>query len=155
MARKEYLQALQDRFLDLPAPRRKQLAMCTLLEPRFRNFAFMDDAEKRQAMQDLRTEWANNWRGPVAAKPAAKPAANNVSLEELLAESDDDEPTLALANAEGDDLENYLLAPQVDMQTDVLAWWRGRRHVYPTVARMARQFLATSAGWNGFSVQPV
>ena len=98
-------------------------------------------------MQDLRTEWANNWHGPVAAKPAAKPAANNVSLEELLAESDDEEPPLAMANAEGDDLENYLLAPQVDMQTDVLAWWRGRRPVFPENNRPVSVIFLKTTGW--------
>jgi len=48
-----------------------------------------------------------------------------------------------------DQLEKYLAMPDEPANIDILVWWRKNKHLFPDVARMARQFLAcpaTSAG---------
>ena len=43
------------------------------------------------------------------------------------------------------ELERYLAEPTIDSYTDILGWWRGNEHIYPRLARIARDYLAISA----------
>jgi hAT family C-terminal dimerisation region len=43
------------------------------------------------------------------------------------------------------ELNRYLEAPAVDAHTDILEWWKQHAHVYPGLARIARDYLAIPA----------
>jgi hypothetical protein len=55
------------------------------------------------------------------------------------------EATRAQATMEGSETARYLCEPPVDLNTDPLHWWKLNEHRFPTVARMARDYLAICA----------
>ena len=44
-----------------------------------------------------------------------------------------------------DDLDVYLSMPDVELDTDIQDWWCKNAHMFPSVAKMARQFLSPPA----------
>ena len=43
---------------------------------------------------------------------------------------------------QGDELQRYLKDPPAPVKADILDWWKGNESSYPTLATMARDFLA-------------
>ena len=103
----------------------------------------------------LRAAWDADWR------PAGAPAP--IETETDTGDGDDDNvynslsrflgETVATQDPAGpaivDQLAKYLAMPDESANIDILVWWRKNKHLFPDVARMARQFLAcpaTSAG---------
>ena len=53
--------------------------------------------------------------------------------------------TTAIEEHIGDDLDLYLNLPDVEVDTDIQDWWCKNAHRFPSVAKMARQFLSAPA----------
>lgn len=43
------------------------------------------------------------------------------------------------------ELNLYLLCPRAPKETDILQWWKCNAHLYPTIAKMARDYLCIPA----------
>ncbi|XP_069842782.1 E3 SUMO-protein ligase ZBED1-like [Dendropsophus ebraccatus] len=54
------------------------------------------------------------------------------------------DPTESMPEAH-QQLENYIVEPVCKRTTDPLAWWNSNRHRFPTLARLARQYLVIPA----------
>lgn len=66
-ARGEYAKSLKERFqTKLPSAVHRQYAIATLLDPRCRQYTFMDSGERDEAVEQLQEEWRTNWKGPAA-----------------------------------------------------------------------------------------
>ena len=53
------------------------------------------------------------------------------------------------AGAQEDELDAYLALPPEPNSTDILAWWKINSKKFPSVGRMAQQFLAHPAATAG------
>ena len=151
---------------ELPDVVWEDLAVSTLLDPRFKNFDFpgASAAQRAKAFGFLRAAWVADWK-PAATTPASTPRAPSssstskpidckkqsfgafmASVETLNAPDNVDPPPKSAI----DELSQYLALPQnPDSDLDVLVWWRLHMKEFPHLAKMARQFLgapATSAG---------
>ena len=49
------------------------------------------------------------------------------------------------ADDEADELEKYLAYPDADLEIDVQEWWKDHAAEFPSVAKMARQWLSSPA----------
>ncbi|XP_071980303.1 E3 SUMO-protein ligase ZBED1-like [Engystomops pustulosus] len=65
------------------------------------------------------------------------PAVVSENVYDLLLGRD---PTASMPEAH-QQLENYIVEPVCKRTTDPLAWWNGNHHRFPTLARLARQYL--------------
>lgn len=56
-----------------------------------------------------------------------------------------DEASSKFSNSRSKELDEYLEAPRVTRNTDILEWWQKHDSIYPSLARMARDVLSTLA----------
>ena len=150
---------------------KEDLLICCILDPRFKNFTFKGATPEmaRLARRYLTASFLENFLPRLVATPAQElvevTSTNTLMTEKKKSktaaasflESDDDsdhevEPEREEEEAAPDthEVDVYLALPEVkDKQFDLLAWWKLHAHMFPNLAKMARQFLAlpaTSAG---------
>ena len=146
---------------DLPDHVWEDLAVSTILDPRFKNFDFPGATVEQRAlaMGYLRSAWVADWKPAspnlttwdvVASMP--KPTnSKKQTFGDFLASVSVPQPNNARPSGSVlDELAKYLALPQEDnTELDVLQWWKSRVREFPHLSKMARQFLAapaTSAG---------
>ena len=164
---------LTKRWIDeLPSEQKAAYAICTLLDPRFKEFTFVGVAngEKEWAVAQLTQAWdASVFKpkpkpvsvtqvqqpvNPVIPTAKAQVTTAHLLSRPILPATVSLSPTEQVMGHEPDDNEllKDLAIPAVgDMNTDVLAWWRewDTAKGLPHLAKFARQWLgtpATSAG---------
>ncbi|KAK3246248.1 hypothetical protein CYMTET_44206 [Cymbomonas tetramitiformis] len=108
-----------------------------------------------------RHAWEKDWRPmpmPVQEQEAVearkkakgKGGVAVVTIAPFLADSDDAfEEEATVVEVSSDELDSYLLLPDVPPDIPLLEWWKGHAKDFPILARMARQFLAVPASSAG------
>jgi len=155
-ARKLLHDDLKKRWLvHLPTEQRELLDISTLLDPRFKEYAFPGllntdlKNEKEASIDALKGAWEMDWKPAAAPAPAPAPAGATVITTAVataaakmgasssffsvpLAPITAHVPAQPIPGASSDDLEKYLaLPPETDLDLDVLAWWKARDHALP------------------------
>ena len=154
----------------------EDLLICTMLDPRFKNFDFkrataqMRSDAKKWLIGNFLANWAPK-RDPKPATPAEEETVVHVAKKAkkvhnfLDSESDSDEEEEAEEDAEAEEtaadddeddprmeeVEKYLALPQLADAPgfDLLAWWKLHSSMFPNLARMARCYLASPASSAG------
>ncbi|KAK3283481.1 hypothetical protein CYMTET_8820 [Cymbomonas tetramitiformis] len=122
----------------------------------------------KEGVDLLRVEsWAKNivtkdWKPTPAVqeeeqRDAKRRKRNNdggCALESFLLDSDSEDEgetveVVVVPEEERDELQQYLCLPDAKPDVDVLEWWRKHSVTFPSLARMARQFLGVPASTAG------
>lgn len=179
---------LQARFEGQRVGHIEDLMVCSMLDPRFKNFDFKraTSENRKLAVHYTCLNFLENFAPPLPEKeaspttsgqgasaptqrPKKKQKVNKGFLEsdsdesEEESEADDVEDEApepedgyrSTSDAKKDprleEVEKYMALPQVkgDMDFDVLLWWKLHGSMFPNLARMARQFLASPASSAG------
>lgn len=125
---------------------------------RFKNmdFPFADQVFK-DIIAAVRTVYDGDWAAEVQEDPAAEEAEAEAPTQLMKSKTSvaafmsgasvgRDEHAQPRATVVRDELDVYLSLPkEMDMDCDVLLWWRKHESAFPTVALMARQFLGAPA----------
>ena len=121
----------------------------TLLDPRFKSFRFLSQGRRDTAVRAFQEQWTQKWQPQGGERTQPKPAAErNKGLSALLQDEFQEGAGAAVPAADvvpNDELSAYMSLPVEDMKTNVIAWWRRHRSVFPNLSKMARQYLATPA----------
>ena len=156
----------------------EDLMVCSMLDPRFKNFDFKRATAQMRAdaKKYLIGNFLNNWAPQLDPKPA--PPEEEVEVVHVAkkkkvrgfldsdSESDSDEEEerpleeeCPLAAESGGDevdprmeeIEKYLALPQITDAHgfDLLAWWKLHSSMFPNLAKMARCYLASPASSAG------
>ena len=149
-ARKKYLEDLTRRWVtELSTDTKRLLVIATLLDPRYKHYAFCSEGERRWAETALRNEW-QHWKVAQHESTNMLNQGNQPKRPgDFLDDSDDDEEQ---APATTDELDLYLSLAQERKTICVLACWRTFWLSAPRLAEMARQFLATPASSAGVAL---
>ena len=157
------------RFNEEREGHKEDLLICCILDPRFKNFTFKGATPEmgKLARKYLTACFLENFLPCLVATPHQEllevSSSNTLMLEvkksktvaasflESDDESEDDAEELdEVAPSDTHEVDVYLALPEVkDKQFDLLSWWKLHAHMFPNLAKMARQFLAlpaTSAG---------
>ena len=112
------------------------LLKATALDPRFKKLKVVDKKEEREKIYDsLREEAKENLdktevKGP---EPVEKKRKLGLDWEESDSEEEAEEDVIKR------EIASYRAEPEVSREEeDILTWWRGRRTLYPNMARLAR-----------------
>ena len=155
----------------------EDLMICTILDPRFKNFDFKraTSAMKKSAKEYLMGNFLDNF-----APKREEPAPNDTEPEshspkrplkkqkvrgfldsdsesedevedEVEEEHVEEKQVVEAIDPRKEEVEKYLSLPQVDQSRDfdLLAWWKLHHHMFPHLANMARQYLACPASSAG------
>lgn len=120
-----------------------------MLDPRFKRDLFETNSElfSEDWVNDCHQSFVDemNTRYTTTSKEAARPTAPTVLPVNpwlaAIAASVSAVPTQA-ANDHNGELERFLVEPHALLTDDPLAWWRLNGPRFPTLSRMARNFLA-------------
>ncbi|KAK3252795.1 hypothetical protein CYMTET_37929 [Cymbomonas tetramitiformis] len=106
-----------------------------------------------------RSAWEKDWKPkggtPVPVAPKPKEKATVVTLSDFMDNSDDEDEVVAIAApfAEAieheDELVKYLALPLERAGCDLQEWWKTHKFRLPSLAKMAREFLAVPASTAG------
>ena len=172
------------RFDEERVGHQEDLLICTILDPRFKNFTFKGATP--EMLKNARDFLAHSFRdnflpklrddvedveegpggGPSSrssgfakdakkAKVAACAAADFLDSDDESVDDDDEDMTPERAEDEPMlgvpvEIQIYLGLPMVtERDFDLLGWWKLHAHMFPNLARMARQFLALPASSAG------
>jgi hypothetical protein len=166
---------IQRRFMEnMDVSKVEDFALATVLDPRFKwlDFPHLDQwldgtLTKEMVLAWLRGAWhdpVEQWIPAIVAIPSEGTSAADVSPEDAdatrgkrkrglfgcMAPTSDAAMVGGTATPTIDQRQQYLALPQMPFHTtDVLEWWRGQRHVFPDLSRMACQYLAAPASSAG------
>lgn len=155
----------------------EDLCVCTMLDPRFKNFDFkrVTISLRADARKWLINNFVENWADvpeivSVPEDPAPLPKRRKTTgfldsdsdgedaLAELSAASEDEEgggqssqQELENVDPRREEVMKYLALPQVlhTEDFDLLVWWKTHQALFPNLAKMARQYLAMPASSAG------
>uniref|UniRef100_A0A8C6Y3D1 BED-type domain-containing protein n=1 Tax=Naja naja TaxID=35670 RepID=A0A8C6Y3D1_NAJNA len=116
----------ENKLLESPA------VIASFLDPRFKEMRFLSP--------NLRTE-VNEAAGQLAAHKERSASGQSQSMYDILLGKD---PTESMPEIH-QQLENYIVEPLCKRSTNPLDWWKSNEHRFPSVARLARQYLAIPA----------
>jgi hypothetical protein len=159
---------------ELPPAQKSMYAICTLLDPRFKEYDFLGASaeEKEWALSELKNAWDASAFKPKSTPPAEhtqarqeppeaaqQPRKHGVSALSVLSRPAHPSGVLQSPTSNEqvkdkpkvDELEAYLALPAANMETDVLVWWRKQDSVegIPSFAKFARQHLGSPASSAG------
>lgn len=147
------------------------LLIATFLDPRFKSLFSISHEPSKKAIEDKVLELMKNLHGPEAAASEVATAAEAPADPEEDEDSDDDdifwslnaEATAAQEGMEGvelltveaicaNELKRYKMAQGVEplnratkKLNDPLPWWKKNAPIFPTLAKLARKYLAVQA----------
>jgi hAT family C-terminal dimerisation region len=124
----------------------------TILDPRFKlNYYFEHGWEQKWIQSALATFNGAYERYHTPPVPGACGEASVESSDDSYDEDMDEDRGMMMhfvkrrRIAEHDEFKEYLSAPVVTPETDILQWWKANAGVYPCLATMARDYLAIPA----------
>ncbi|KAK3244783.1 hypothetical protein CYMTET_45618 [Cymbomonas tetramitiformis] len=144
----------------------EDFAVSTLLDPRYKSFKFKYAENwmrghflRKQAEAWATACYAADWKAraggaAVDLKSKRDPRPIVVSEASFLEDSDSDDEVegddeLTEGELARDEMRDYLELPAAKSDVDVQRWWRDHRGQFPTLAKMARQFLVVPASTAG------
>ena len=176
------LDQFQLRFDDEREGHQEDLLICTLLDPRFKNFTFkgatpeMAKNARAFASVSLRDNFTAKLRANLSEEAVEQEESNRTTgfslsrrkaptgVQESFLDSDEDDEMDEMDDGDEEperaedepmlgvpaEIQLYLgLREVTDKNLDLLGWWKLHAHMFPALARMARQFLALPASSAG------
>ena len=114
------------------------LLKATALDPRFKKLKVVDDKAEREKIYDCLREEAKENLDNIEGKgsepaPVEKKRKIGLDWEESDSEEEAEEDVIKR------EIDSYRAEPELSREEeDILKWWRGRRTLYPNLARLAR-----------------
>ncbi|XP_041834649.1 zinc finger BED domain-containing protein 4-like [Melanotaenia boesemani] len=136
------------------------LHRCTVLDPRFKTLAHVDDACRERIYNSLINEIvaiqeeseestgaaaSSSETGPAAANESSPPVKKSAMAElfgDLFKTQVGNKDTLQLVNEE---VTKYKALPCIPADSDPLLWWKTSEYMYPLTAKLAKHYLAIPA----------